>query len=103
MPTYSGTYLFHMSAQQLVTAALNKTGAFDEYEIIPPTDLNNVLFQLELMVKEMALDGMPRGAFRTLHFRQSLGRRLITCRQSLARHFPCGFLTSILSIRREIP
>src|SRR5277367_1624577 len=74
MPTYSGTYLFQMSAQQLVTAALNKTGAFDEYETIPTTDLNNVLFQLELMVKEMALDGMPLWCIQDIAFPTVVGQ-----------------------------
>ena len=74
MPTYSGTYLFQMSAQQLITAALNKTGAFDEYETIPPTDLSNVLFILETLVKEMALDGMPLWCIQDIAFPTVVGQ-----------------------------
>lgn len=74
MPTYSGTYLFQMSAQQLITAALNKTGAFDEYETIPPQDLSNVLFILETLVKEMALDGMPLWCIQDIAFPTVVGQ-----------------------------
>jgi hypothetical protein len=59
MPTYSGTYSFFMSAQDIVAAALRLTGAFDEYENIPPVDLNNCLQALELLCKEMAIKGLP--------------------------------------------
>ena len=59
MPAYSGTYSFFMTAQDIVQAALRLTGAFDEYQTIPSQDLSNCLQALELMVKEMALDGLP--------------------------------------------
>jgi hypothetical protein len=68
MPTYSGTYSFAITAQQLITAALNKTGAFDEYETIPAQDLANVLQILEILVKEMALDGMPLWCIQDIAF-----------------------------------
>jgi len=68
MPTYSGTYNFSLTAQQLVTAALVKTGAFDEYQTIPAQDLANVLQSLEIMCKEMALNGMPLWAIQDIAF-----------------------------------
>jgi hypothetical protein len=74
MPTYSGTYNFSLTAQQLVTAALNKTGAFDEYETIPPQDLANVMQALEVMVKEMALEGMPLWCIQDISFPTVVGQ-----------------------------
>lgn len=59
MATYSGTYSFLMTAQQTVEAALRITGAFDEYETISPQDVTNVMQSLEILVKDMANDGMP--------------------------------------------
>lgn len=68
MPTYSGTYAFQPTAQAICTEALNITGAFDENETIPTTDMNSVLFSLELLVKEMALNGMPLWAIQDIAF-----------------------------------
>jgi hypothetical protein len=68
MPTYSGTYAFQPTAQAICTEALNITGAFDENETIPTTDMNSVLFSLELLVKEMALNGMPLWAIQDISF-----------------------------------
>ena len=76
MPTYSGTYNFSLTAQQLVTAALAKTGAFDEYQTIPAQDLANVLQSLEIMCKEMALNGMPLWAIQDIAFPTVAGQRL---------------------------
>jgi hypothetical protein len=74
MPTYSGTYNFALTAQQLVQAALNKTGAFDEYETIPTQDLANVMQALEVMVKEMALEGMPLWCIQDIAFPTVVGQ-----------------------------
>lgn len=74
MPTYSGTYNFALTAQQLVQAALNKTGAFDEYETIPAQDLANVMQALEVMVKEMALEGMPLWCIQDIAFPTVVGQ-----------------------------
>lgn len=68
MPAYSGTYSFFMTAQDIVQAALRLTGAFDEYQTIPSQDLSNCLQALELMVKEMALDGLPLWAVQDVSF-----------------------------------
>lgn len=74
MATYSGTYSFSMTAQQLITAALNKTGAFDEYETIPAQDFANVLQILEIICKEMALDGMPLWCIQDIAFPTVVGQ-----------------------------
>lgn len=68
MPTYSGTYAFQPNAQAICTEALNITGAFDQNETIPTNDMNSVLFSLELMVKEMALNGMPLWCIQDIAF-----------------------------------
>jgi hypothetical protein len=68
MPTYSGTTSFFMTAQQIITAALIKTGAFDEYDTIPTTDLNNCLQTLEILVKDMANDGLPLWCVKQISF-----------------------------------
>lgn len=68
MPTYSGTYSFFMTAQDTVAAALRLTGAFDEYETIPATDLTNCLQSLEIICKEMALEGLPLWCVKDISF-----------------------------------
>jgi hypothetical protein len=74
MPTYSGTYSFLMTAQQTVEAALRLTGAFDEYDTIPAQDYTNCLQALEIMVKEMALNGMPLWCVRDIAFPTVVGQ-----------------------------
>jgi len=74
MPTYSGTYTFGMTALQIVQAALRLTGAFDEYETIPDTDTANVLQALEILVKEMAQDGLPLWCVKDVSFPTVIGQ-----------------------------
>ena len=74
MPTYSGTYTFGMTALQIVQAALRLTGAFDEYETIPTTDQNNCLQALEILVKEMAQDGLPLWCVQDIAFPTVVGQ-----------------------------
>lgn len=74
MPTYSGTYSFLMSAQDTVAAALRLTGAFDEYDTIPAQDLTNVLQALEIIVKEMALEGLPLWCVKDVAFPTVIGQ-----------------------------
>ncbi len=74
MPTYSGTYSFLMTAQQTVEAAFRLTGAFDEYETIPTQDYTNGLQALEIMAKEMALNGMPLWCVRDVSFPTVVGQ-----------------------------
>jgi len=74
MPTYSGTYTFGMTASDIVAAALRLTGAFDEYETIPTTDQNNVLQALEILVKEMAQDGLPLWCVKDVSFPTVVGQ-----------------------------
>jgi hypothetical protein len=72
--TYSGTYTFAMTAQQIIIAMFGKTGAFDENETVPNTDLNYALQALEMMVKEMALDGMPLWCVQDIAFPTVVGQ-----------------------------
>jgi len=74
MPTYSGTYTFGMTALQIVQAALRLTGAFDEYETIPNTDQDNCLQALEILVKEMAQDGLPLWCVKDVSFPTVIGQ-----------------------------
>jgi len=55
----SGTYTFSMNRDQIVASALRKTGAFGAGDTIPQDDINNVSEAFNVMVKEMAMDGMP--------------------------------------------
>jgi hypothetical protein len=74
MPTYSGTYSFFMSAQDTVAASLRLTGAFDEYETIPAQDLTNCLQALEIICKEMALEGLPLWCVKDISFPTVVGQ-----------------------------
>ena len=63
-----------MTAQQTVEAALRLTGAFDEYDTIPAQDYTNCLQALEIMVKEMALNGMPLWCVKDISFPTVVGQ-----------------------------
>lgn len=76
MPTYSGTYNFSLTAQQLVISSLVRTGAFDQYQTIPPADLATVLQSLEIMCKEMALNGMPLWCIQDIAFPTVAGQAI---------------------------
>lgn len=55
----SGTYSFMMVGNDLISAALRGTGRFDPYDVIPSTDMANVQQALEILLKELALEGLP--------------------------------------------
>ena len=55
----SGTYSFMMVGNDLIGAALRLTGRFDPYDAIPSTDMLNVQQALEVLLKELAIDGLP--------------------------------------------
>ena len=55
----SGTYSFMMVGNDLISAALRLTGRFDPYDAIPTTDMTNVQQALEVLLKELAIDGLP--------------------------------------------
>lgn len=74
MPIYSGTYSFFMTAQDTVQAALRLTGAFDEYDTIPTQDYTNCLQALEIIVKEMAMEGLPLWAVKDIAFPTVIGQ-----------------------------
>lgn len=55
----SGTYSFLMSRDDLVAAALRLTHAFGDQDVIPSSDIINVSQALNVMVKAMAVEGLP--------------------------------------------
>jgi len=55
----SGTYSFLMVGNDLISAALRLTGRFDPYDTIPSTDMTNGLQALEILTKELAIEGLP--------------------------------------------
>lgn len=57
--TTSGTYTFAMSRNDLIGAALRLTQAFGDQDAIPASDIINCSQALNVMVKEMVVDGLP--------------------------------------------
>jgi hypothetical protein len=55
----SGTYNFTMVGTDFLGAALRLTGRFDPYDTIPTTDLVNVAQAFEILLKELAIEGLP--------------------------------------------
>ena len=55
----SGTYNFTMTRNQIIEAALRLTGAFGEGDTIPPDDYTNCGIALNIVSKELALNGLP--------------------------------------------
>ena len=55
----SGTYNFQMVGSDFLGAALRLTGRFDPYDTIPSTDLVNVGQAFEILLKELAIEGLP--------------------------------------------
>jgi hypothetical protein len=62
----SGLYQFNMVGNDLISAALRLTGRFDPYDTIPSTDMLNVQQALEVLMKELALEGLPLWKVTTL-------------------------------------
>jgi hypothetical protein len=91
-PVYSGTYSFAYTAQQCVTDAFVLTGAFDEYETIPPADYAYGLQALEVMVKEMALDGMPLWCIQDISFPTVVGQATYNLSQITGTTLPIRVL-----------
>ena len=58
MPS-SGTYAFQMSRDDLIAAALRLTGRFGAGVTIPAEDITNCAHALNIIVKEMVIEGLP--------------------------------------------
>jgi len=58
MPS-SGTYTFAMNRDDLIGAALRMTGRFGAGDTIPAGDITNCAQALNVLVKEMAIEGLP--------------------------------------------
>lgn len=55
----SGTYTFQMTRDDIISAALRLTGRFATGETIPVEDMNNCAQALNIITKEMVLEGLP--------------------------------------------
>lgn len=55
----SGTTSFTVTRDQLITASLRLIGAFGEADVIPSSDIDNCAQSLNILAKELAIDGLP--------------------------------------------
>ena len=55
----SGTTSFTMNRDQIIAAALRLCGAFGAGDAIPPDDINNCAQALNILAKELAINGLP--------------------------------------------
>lgn len=55
----SGTYSFTMNRDDFSMSALRLIGAFGEGDVIPASDLTNCAQAFNLLVKDLALEGLP--------------------------------------------
>lgn len=55
----SGTYSFTMTRDDIIGAALRLTGAFGDQDVIPATDISNCAMALNILAKELAINGLP--------------------------------------------
>ena len=55
----SGTYSFGMSRDSLISASLRLLQAYDPNDVIPAQDIQDCAEALNIIVKEMAIDGLP--------------------------------------------
>lgn len=55
----SGTYSFTMTRDDIIGAALRLCGAFGQGDTIPPPDIANCAQALNILAKELALNGLP--------------------------------------------
>ena len=56
---YSGTYAFAMTRDDLIGGALRLCQAYGDQDVIPANDITNCAQALNIIMKEMALEGMP--------------------------------------------
>lgn len=55
----SGTYSFTMTRDDIIDAALRLTGSFEAGDVIPPDDIANCAQALNILAKELAINGLP--------------------------------------------
>lgn len=55
----SGTYAFTMTRDDIIAAALRLTTRFSADDVIPPGDITNCAQALDLLCKEMIIEGLP--------------------------------------------
>jgi hypothetical protein len=53
----ANTYTFSMTAQQIAESVIRKTGAYDEDQAVPPDRLANALEALNVIAKDLAIEG----------------------------------------------
>jgi hypothetical protein len=70
----SGTYGFTVSRDDLIAAALRLTGAFGDQDVIPPSDIQNCAQALNILAKELALDGLPLWCVQDISFPTVIGQ-----------------------------
>lgn len=58
MPS-SGTYTFSVTGDDIINGALRLTGRFGDGETIPPADMANCRQALNMICKEMVVEGLP--------------------------------------------
>ena len=71
----SGTYVFTMSANDIVNAALRQTGRFAAGQTIPTLELTNGLQALNVIVKAMVKNQLPLWCVSKLNFPTVIGQQ----------------------------
>lgn len=71
----ANTYAFSMNAQAIANAAIRKTGAYEEDDQIPPQKLTSALEALNVISKDLAIEGGPLWCIQDVAFPAVSGQR----------------------------
>lgn len=70
----SNTYSFTMTRDDIIDAALRLTGRFGSGDTIPPEDISNCAQALNILAKELAIDGLPLWCVQDIGFPTVIGQ-----------------------------
>lgn len=92
----ANTYAFSMNAQAIAASAIRKTGAYEEDEEIPPQKLASALEALNVISKDLAIEGGPLWCIEDVAFPAISGQRQYNLSQIMGMPLPPRILDAYI-------
>jgi hypothetical protein len=92
----ANTYNFSMTAQQIAESVIRKTGAYDEDEPIPPDRLADALEALNVIAKDLAIEGPTLWCTEDVSFRTVPGQATYNLSQIMGMPLPPQVLAAYI-------
>jgi len=92
----ANTYTFSMTAQQIAESAIRKTGAYEEDETIPASKLASALEALNVIAKDLAIEGPTLWCTEDVSFTGVVGQATYNLSQIMGMPLPPKILAAYI-------